>query len=285
MEATEQIESQEAVNEFMTELDSTETEDPKPEDQTEDPKPEDQEAGEEKVNTDEEEAIETVEPGKVPVGVVKELRQTVRDLRTQNAETEGRLTQLSQMIVQQRGTSQEQNTEIGKPEVELSPLQKFAEEYPDMAPDAETLIAERSWHEAKVTERAEVAEQTRLDTEIETSKSNARQQFSAQAIGEGLDIDSVVALARQSGVLTQADYNYASSKGINSAQTLYRLAIQNIRDARGEPLKVLNSRIANRKPASRQKTNVNSSPPGGEPETGEEIEGDFSNITNFLFPK
>lgn len=158
------------------------------EEKTEEQEQEQQETQEE-TTTEEETKEETAETRTVPESVAAELREDRRELREELA----RVAEENLRLKQQR---QPAKTE----EDEESPLAKLD---PDVPPSAGDLLAHEKWKEQqqqKKTEAKKVENQAQL---INESYEEARTELTAEKMGEGLDVATVLQLGHRN--LTEGD--------------------------------------------------------------------------------
>ena len=229
---------------------------------------------------------ENKEGSHIPGSVAASLREDRRALREENsllrsetAELKGRIDALTEIVAQQRAGGV--NGEQPGGEEELSPLEEFERDYPDSSPDAATLIAERKWQEQKAADRAAQAESQTHSEIMSQAVQDARVVMSDERMGQGLGLDSVVGLARQSGLITQIDEHYVCQFGAEAPKELYKIAIQKIRTAGGQPMQELTRRItASKSTNPPKKTNNNDIENPG----GEEFEESYNeDVMSFLF--
>lgn len=236
-------------------------------------------AGQEPMPEDETPAEEESEqrPGVAPLSVVKELRDKNREKDAQLNAMQKQIDMLTNLVSQ--GSRKPKEEAEPEPE-EKSPLEEWAEENPDLAPDAATMLAERQYQKDLQAKGVQTEQMQKLKDDIVYSMDYARKvQLSEARMGVGLDVDSVVALARQHNLITPVDQEYAAAQGREAAQTLYGIAVNKIRKAGGVPLKILQTRIASRKSNPKQTRTATTTPRTGLPK---ELDG-YSEITQFLF--
>ncbi|GAF77926.1 unnamed protein product, partial [marine sediment metagenome] len=160
----------------------------------------------EKAESEKEETTEEVPEGSVPVPVhvasrqkAKEtergLRQQLNDSHIAQARAEARAELLEEMAAKTPSTP--------PPPPEKSPLEQFEEDYPGEAVTTTVMLEQRRFDNAQ-TEQQVV--QTRTQTQkqqVDEGIAEARNTYSVEKVGLGLDIDSVVRLAKDHGVLTE----------------------------------------------------------------------------------
>lgn len=239
----------------------------------------------------------------VPVAVVKDLRADKRNLQQQldaeriaRAKAEARAELLAELAAKGVNPQAKSSVEDDQSQITESPLERFGREFPDEAVPARIMLDQRKWEQEQTALQASQAKTQTLAEQVQTSIAKAKETLSDEKVGEGLGLDSVVGLARQAGLITSMDEQYAASQGIHAAQAMYNQAVFKIKTAGGTAAQELNRRIlaarATRQasatpngPKTPTKTNNNNqSPakPGKSPIKSDDDEA-ASNITNFLF--
>lgn len=241
----------------------------------------------------------------VPIAVVTELREDRRNLTTANNELQKQLAeakinearlqgQLEMMAkMQSQKPAQQETAKV----VEQSPLEKFIEEFPDDPAPAKVLLEQRRWEQAQQDQQAKQVQTQSLEQQIADGITEARNYYSADRVGSAeLSLDSVVALAQSNGLITDQDKMNLGHFGKRAGMMLYDMAKSAIQQAGGAPLQELNRRVL----AARQTLveRANASKPKQQPKPAAapakpaeppaktaktEDEGDFSEISNFLF--
>jgi hypothetical protein len=250
------------------------------------------------VEPEKEETTEEVPEGSIPVPVHVAARQkfkeTERGLREQlnashiaQAKAEARAELLAEIADKTPSTP--------PPAPEKSPLEQFEEDYPGEAVTATVLLDQRRFDKAQ-TEQQAVQNRTQTQgQQVTDGIAEARITYSAEKMGsEEMTLDSVVALARQHGVITQEDVANLAPFGKRAGVVLYGLATTAIQQAGGAPLQELNRRVINarqalatkneptNKPKPPVKPVVPEAPAGKKPEIDED-DADVDGITKFLF--
>lgn len=247
------------------------------------------------------EATPEQEPAQVPVAVVKGLREDKRALREQlsaaqiaQARAEAKAELYAEMV--KNGVQAPSAPQTPK-EAEKSPLEKFAAEYPGEAVPVEVFIKQREWDQQQATVVETQTKTQTLAQQVEASVADAKVRLADEKVGEGLGLDAVVGLARQHGLVTEADENYAMQQGKHAADTLYQVAILKIKQSGGVPAQEFNRRViaaqTNRQ-APVVPTKINQPPvvpakpvTGGKPPETPVVEepDDSDRITKFMFSK
>jgi len=264
-------------------------------------KPETEEISEDKPEGDVVE--DTVPEGYVPIPVHAELRAKARDkeelLRHQLSEA-----QIAKARAEARAEILEQMAEKASlapktplPPPEKSPLEKFEEEYPGEAVTAKVLLEQQTFDRAQANK---VQEQTIIQTrqqEVDEGIRIARETYSAEKMGSpDLTLDSVVALARHHGLLTEDDVANLAPYGKRAGTILYNTAISSIKQAGGIPLAELNTRVVAARQSLANKNDKPTKPkpvvkpvvpavPAGVQSKAEDSDddADIGELTNFMF--
>jgi hypothetical protein len=207
----------------------------------------------------------------VPAGVVAGKRQEIRDIKVQTAEQleaertarfeaevekarlEGKLEALQEAGIAAQQQQQEQK------EPEKSPRDKYLEEIDDPGAfiPANVQIEQENWEKTQQQQQTQQAQLQQAIANVNESLAKAKTTMTDGVLGQGLGLESVVGLAKQHGLITEADNNYAASHGKAAAATLYQIAVNKIQRAGGQPMQELTKRIQLKKANPSQKTNVN----------------------------
>ena len=249
------------------------------------------------VEPEKEETTEEVPEGSVPVPVHVAARQkakeTERDLRQQlsssqiaQAKAEARAELLEEMADKTPATP--------PPPPEMSPLEQFEEDYPGEAVTATVLLEQRKFDNAQTEQQAVQTRTQNHGQLVQDGIDEARNTYSAENMGsEEMTLDSVVALAKQHGVLSDGDVANLAPYGKRAGVVLYGLATTAIKQAGGAPLQELNRRVINARQALATKNGTNKPKPAAKPVVPEtpvgakpkidEEDADVDGITSFMF--
>lgn len=240
----------------------------------------------------------------IPPAVAKQLRQSRREAqeiatqeRIARAAAEAELKvykELAQKGLLTPGQKAEQPVEQEK-----SPLERFAEEFPDEAPTTKVLIEQEKWKQNQQQQQAKHQEAvTRTQTltqQVSSGIQAAKAHYSK--LGPGLDLDGVVGLAKAHGLISNDDLENCSPFGVKAGFMAYNLAVEAIKASNGPALAELSRRVAlarTARPASLP--NVNGNQPKPKPKqpnpstpanAGDGSPGDetVNSITRFIFSK
>lgn len=181
---------------------------------------------------------------------------------------------------------------------EKSPLEQFAEEFPDESPTTKVLLEQKKWEKDQQQQQAQRqrAEETgkTLHQQVSQGIEHARRQYAA--LGEGLGLDAVIGLAKNAGVLTEKDFNNCAPFGTDAGHQLYNLAVKRIQAQNGPALAELSRRVAAARIARPASPNVNGNSPKPKPTTNSAAPGnagggspndtsEISPVTRFIFSK
>lgn len=206
----------------------------------------------------------------IPPAVAKQLRQDRRDLQEKlaqeqvaRARAEARAELLEEL--HQKGMFSGKPETAQQPAVEKSPLEKFAEEFPDEPAPVKVQIEQENWRQQQQAAQArkqEVESRTMtLTQQVAQGIQKAKEQYSR--LGEGLGLDDVVGLAKAYKLISQEELEALTPLGVRAGTMAYNLAVEAIRSAGGPALAEMARRVAvarNNRPAS-PKTDVNGKQP------------------------
>lgn len=312
-EATNEVEQEQEQQTAQSEQDKAQSEDEQQGQEQAEPETAEKEAETEAETEAEEKAAETAEPAtrkelsdaeialrdlesQVPVSAVARQRAIKRDLAQELQQTKLEIARLRGRLEAETAKEQQQQATRSEPTPAQSPLDAFISEHgeDEIAP-ASVLKAESDFQRMQ-REQAEQKQRLQHATSVtEQSIQSARLTMSDSQLGEGLGLDAVVGLAKQFNLLTQADYQYAVSFGEKTAEKLYTMSIDRIKQAKGIPLQELSRRVQLRA-ASKGATNVikpkqqqqkgktGPSPPGAAETTTatDEEPSQFADILDFM---
>lgn len=212
------------------------------------------------------------QPG-VPIPTVSKIRQRARlaeeraaasDLRAARAEARAEL--LAEL--HQKGAFSGKTETVQQPAVEMSPLEKFAEEFPGEPAPVEVQIAQENWRQQQtqaLTQRQAVESRTlTLTQQVTQGIEEAKNYYSK--LGEGLGLDDVVGLAKAYKLITNEQLEALSSQGVDAGTLAYTLAQKAILRSGGPATAELARRVAvarsrQTSPVPTTKTNVNGTQP------------------------
>jgi|GEM_PF-4169619 len=183
----------------------------------------------------------------IPAGVAKDLRAQRRALREQldaerieKARLQGRLEALEQ---------QRQMAAVDQPKPK-SPIEEAIDQDPNTIIDADLYAKQKAWELQQQKQQEEA--QARATAEQAKGRSELLARFSAEKMGEGLDLASMLTLGQ--AYLTQGDLIDIQSAGDQHAQgaALYKALRNRILINGGPNAQVLRQRMAARKARSTQ---------------------------------
>lgn len=206
----------------------------------------------------------------IPPAVAKQLRQDRRDLQEKlaqeqvlRARAEARAELLEEL--HQKGMFSGKPETAQQPAVEKSPLEKFAEEFPDEPAPVKVQIDQENWRQqqqAAQAKKQEVESRTlTLTQQVAQGIQKAKEQYSK--LGEGLGLDDVVGLAKAYKLISQEELEALTPLGVRAGTMAYNLAVDAIRTAGGPALAEMARRvaIARSRQASPMKNDVNGTQP------------------------
>lgn len=238
----------------------------------------------------------------IPPAVAKQLRQARRE--AQEVATQERIARAAaeaelkvyKELAQKGLLTPGQKAEPPAPP-EKSPLEQFAEEFPDESPTTKVLLEQRKWEQnqqVQQNQRQEAVARTQTITQqVTTGIQAAKAHYSK--LGPGLDLDGVVGLAKAHGLVTNEDLENCSPFGVKAGFMAYNLAVDAIKASNGPALAELSRRVALAR-TTRQASlpNVNGNQPKpkqptpsapAKPDGGSPDDGGTSPITRFIFSK
>jgi len=202
-------------------------------------------------------ALASIE-SQAPVSAVAEQRE-----KKQDAQAMLELERQKRMEVEvEKARLQGRLEAIQKPEEQQqepvkSPLQLFKEENDASAfVPVEVYEAESKFQAEQKQIESENQQVQQLANDVNASLEQAKTSMSDEKLGVGLGLESVVALAKQNGLISNNDNNYAASHGKNAASTLYQIAVSKIKMAGGAAAQELTRRIQLKKATVSNKQNV-----------------------------
>lgn len=206
----------------------------------------------------------------IPPAVAKQLRQDRRDLQEKlaqeqvlRARAEARAELLTEL--HQKGAFSGKSETAPQPAAEKSPLEKFAEEFPDEPAPVKVQIEQENWrlNQAQAqTRRQEVESRTlTLSQQVAQGIQEAKEHYGK--LGEGLGLDDVVGLAKAYKLITQEQLEALSPQGIDAGSLAYELSKKAILRSGGPAAAELARRVAVAR--SRQTTSTSQPVNGKQP--------------------
>lgn len=168
-------------------------------------------------------------------------------------------------------------------QAEPSPFQKWAADNaeelkvdPNLPIPASVMLAEQQWQGQQAERRQQHAAAARQQTDLRTSIAVAKSTFTAEACGDGLDFDTVVAAG--AGYLTEADKAIIRAAGSQAGEETYARCLKRARanevpeivdalDARRQRRPAARQQPAGPQSAPRQSSNNNRQPQAKAPPT------------------
>jgi hypothetical protein len=215
----------------------------------------------------------------VPLATFLEKKSEARELREENAQMRGRIEAL------------EKSYKPKEEQEEKSPLEKWVEANPEVAPDGETLLAQRKWDAKQSSKKAKAETAAQNEKTLQRQQAEALENYSEEKVGIGLDMESIVTKlgAKYLTAGDRVDISNAAADGKNPFEFAYKRVLSRIREEGGATAEKIKARQQAHKKLQKKDDSTEEKekkPKKKQEENSEEEpleETDFTPLTKYIF--